>query len=104
MSIGETNNARLDMNRGRAAVAGNGDRDRPGWRVARSGDPCDSVRQRSGHALSDRDAVPDHRRRRGLRRGSDCWLAEFPDRVCVAATGHGPTGSWGIPTVKGPRF
>ena len=35
------------------------------------------------------DAMPDHRRRRGLQRGSVGGLAEFPDSSCVAAAGHG---------------
>ena len=55
---------------GRAAVAGDGYRDRAERRVSRRGHPGDALRQRCGNALSDRDAVPDHRRRSGLHRGS----------------------------------
>ena len=45
------------------------------------------LRQRCGHALSDRDAVPDHRRRAGLHRGCVRRLAKFPDGNRVAASG-----------------
>ena len=73
----------------RAAVAGNRGRDRAARQGSRRRNPGDRVRQRCGHSLSDRDAVPDHRRRRGLHRGSIRGLAKLLDSVCVAAAGHG---------------
>ena len=62
-------------------------------------DPCHACRQRRGRALPARDAVPDHRRRRGLRGGSGRGVAKFPDRVCVPAAGPG-IGGRGLPALR----
>ena len=95
-SIGGDHRRFDDVRSYREAVArlslGDGDRDRAGRRVSRRGDPGDSVRPRCGNALSDRDAVPDHRRRAGLHGGSVRGPAEFSDRVGVAVAGHGIDG------------
>ena len=48
---------------------------------------CDVLRGRRGSAVSNGDAMPDHRRRRRLRRGSVGGPAQFSDRFCVAAAG-----------------
>ena len=73
----------------RAAVACVDYRDRAERRVSRRRNPGDAWRQRCGRALSNGDAVPDHRRRHRLQKGSVGGLAEFPDSICVAAAGHG---------------
>ena len=72
-------------------------------RAPRRGHPGDAWRPRCGNALSDRDAVPDHRRRRGLRRGSVRGPAEFSDRIGVAAAGHGIDCQSGTVVCRGPR-
>ena len=56
-------------------------------RVPRGRNPVDVLRARRGSAVSHGDAMPDHRRRRRLRRGSVGGPAQFSDRICVAAAG-----------------